>query len=162
MPAENTPPEKRFADAIKSTLEWSPKLASLTEIVSDPDVVPMERLNRFMTFVYKHGDLDEHHQSQLVRVWMTHAPDACHAFVTGEDRIRVEKRVVDLEAANNEKAILINELQARLERLEEEKIRRQELDEQEARGLANTTGECARVKRRLTVVEDSGDDTDPL
>ena len=53
---------------------------------------------------------------------MLHDEKACHTFLMSEDRLRVEKKVRELETENREKDVLVDSLKRKLDQLQAELV----------------------------------------
>ena len=93
-------PESKFATDLKAATHVSPAITSFVETLTDPALSQMDRLNQVAIIAFRFGGMNDARSAELMRVWMIHDPVACHRFFVGEDRLRVDKRVRDLQAQN--------------------------------------------------------------
>ncbi len=113
-------PEVKFATDLKAATRVSPAIAAFVDTLTEPGLGPVERLSRVARIAYRFGGLDDRRLAEVVRVWMLHDPAACHRFIMGEDRLRVEKKVRELETANRSKDAVVASLKRKVDQLEAE------------------------------------------
>ena len=115
-------PEVKFAAALKVVTRKCYAIPEFVDMVMAPELSPMDRLNRVAGIAYKYAGPNGERQSELVRVWMLHDEKACHTFLMSEDRLRVEKKVRELEKENREKDVLVDSLKRKLDQLQAELV----------------------------------------
>ena len=135
-------PEAQFASDLKAATRISPAIPAFVDILTESGPGLVERLSRVARTAYQCGGLDDRRQAELVRVWMLHDPAACHSFLVGEDRLRVEKKVRELERDNRTKIEEMELLKRKVNRLESELYTKSQIKLQEDKAVAN--GMCSQ------------------
>jgi hypothetical protein len=135
-------PEAQFANDLKAATRISPAITAFVDILMEAGPGQIERLSRVASTAYQFGGLDNRRQAELVRVWMLHDPAACHSFLLGEDRLRVEKKVRELERENRTKGEEMEQLKRKVSQLESELDTKQQIKKQVDKAIAN--GQCSQ------------------
>jgi hypothetical protein len=160
--ASNTP-ESKFAADLKEATRVSPAVAAFVEILIDPALSQMERLNRVAIIAYRFGGLNERRSAELMRVWMTHDPIACHRFFVGEDRLRVERKIRELQTRNEQYVQTVSMLNAKVADLKKKLNQADEIQSSASQGDGGALDErSTRAKTgdfapKLERTEDYGD-----